>query len=85
MQTKTIGSVSYHTDSEYASIQIGDASAGWDDIELKDYLKRFGDRGLRELQASIAWMNYNLIKTWQEIEAKRGEALALTLKDQTEE
>lgn len=67
-ETKTIGSISIITDTETSYEHIGDVDGGFDSIQLKEHIKKYGTTGLLE---KMAWMNFQIWETYRELNAEK--------------
>lgn len=66
-QTKSLGKISYVTDTDVAYYEIGEVEGSFEKHELKDYIKRFGHE---KLCSQLAYLQYQVWDALREVNSE---------------
>ncbi len=61
-ETKKIASISIIIDSETSYDKIGDVEGGFDELELKQHIEKYGHQALCEKLTAMNWQIWNAVR-----------------------
>ena len=70
-ERKTMVTISRITDDDTGMYQMGEIDGAFQEQALADYLDVYGERGLSDLTAQLAYLQFQVIRAWRERNEKR--------------